>query len=385
MNVLLVAPQPFYQERGTPIAVRLLAETLCEFGHHVDLLVYHEGEDVVAERLRLVRARRPLGVGRVPIGISVPKLLCDAMLVVRMLGLLRRRRYDVIHAVEEAIFPAVIANRYARARLVYDMDSSLADQLTDKWRFLRTLRGTFVAFERAAVRRATATVAVCEDLAAKVRPWVGPERVVVLPDVPLPEAEGGAAVESLRARLPADAVLGLYVGNLERYQGIDLLLDALERVPPAAPLRVVVIGGIATDVARYRAAARTRGLEERIDFLGPRPIARLGAYLRQADLLLSPRTLGRNTPMKVYSYMQAGKVIVATDIRTHTQALDSSCALLVAPTPEAYAAGLVRATDDVELRVRLGAAARERAERDYSLGAYRGRLRELYDRLAAGG
>ena len=29
MKVLLVAPQPFYRERGTPIAVRLLAETLC--------------------------------------------------------------------------------------------------------------------------------------------------------------------------------------------------------------------------------------------------------------------------------------------------------------------------------------------------------------------
>lgn len=50
MKILLVAPQPFYQERGTPMAVRLLAATLCEFGHEVDLLVYHVGADVFGAR-----------------------------------------------------------------------------------------------------------------------------------------------------------------------------------------------------------------------------------------------------------------------------------------------------------------------------------------------
>ena len=43
MKILLVAPQPFYQERGTPIAVRLLAETLCGAGHEVDLLTLVNG------------------------------------------------------------------------------------------------------------------------------------------------------------------------------------------------------------------------------------------------------------------------------------------------------------------------------------------------------
>ncbi|MCZ8129700.1 MAG: glycosyltransferase family 4 protein [Steroidobacteraceae bacterium] len=382
MNVLLIAPQPFFQERGTPIAVRLLAETLCEFGHRVDLLVFHEGEDVGTANLRVVRARRPPGVGRVPIGISVPKLACDVMLVWRMLGLLRRNRYHVIHAVEEAIFPAVVVSRYAGARLVYDMDSSLADQLTDKWRWLRALRGLLVGIERFAVRRATATVAVCEDLAAKVRPWIGADRVVVLPDVPLGDGAVGE-VECLRTLAGGrDAVLALYVGNLENYQGIDLLLDALAAVPREVPLRTVVIGGLPADVERYRRRAVELGLNERVTFPGARPVARLGSYLAQADVLLSPRTLGRNTPMKLYSYMQAGRAILATDIRSHTQALDSSCASLAPPRPEAFAAALQALCADAALRARLGAAARERAERDYSLATYRRTLRALYDRLA---
>ena len=59
VNVLLLAPQPFYRERGTPIAVRLLAEELCSAGHAVDLLVYHAGEDISFPGLRLLRAAAP--------------------------------------------------------------------------------------------------------------------------------------------------------------------------------------------------------------------------------------------------------------------------------------------------------------------------------------
>jgi hypothetical protein len=45
MNILLLAPHPFYQERGTPIAVDLLLRVLAERGEQVDVLTYHEGED----------------------------------------------------------------------------------------------------------------------------------------------------------------------------------------------------------------------------------------------------------------------------------------------------------------------------------------------------
>ena len=88
-----------------------------------------------------------------------------------------------------------------------------------------------------------------------------------------------------------------------------------------------------------------------------------------ADVLVSPRLQGRNTPMRVYSYMQAGRAIVATAIPTHTQVLDDSCALLAAPTPESYADALSRASD-AETRDRLGQAAREKCAREYGMPAF---------------
>jgi glycosyltransferase involved in cell wall biosynthesis len=381
MKILLIAPQPFYQERGTPIAVRLLAETLCSFGHNVDLLVYHEGEDIVVPRLRLIRAGRPPGVRSVPIGISWQKIVCDCWLISRLIGTLFKNSYDVVHAVEEAIFPAVIINLFARRKLIYDMDSSLVDQLTDKWRSLRPLRGFLRLFEKLAVRRSSLVFAVCEDLAAKVRPWVGSERVVVLPDVPISEGHADEPIEDLRSLVGADAVLVLYVGNLEHYQGIDLLLEAVA-ASTAKNVRLVVIGGENSHVVEYRLRAQALSIDRQVHFMGPRPVSTLRGYLEQADVLVSPRVLGANTPMKIYSYMQAGKAILATNIRSHAQALDSTCAELVSPSVDAFGIGLQRLAGDLEHRRRLGSAALEKVERQYSVSAFRHTLQRAYGRLS---
>ena len=56
-------------------------------------------------------------------------------------------------------------------------------------------------------------------------------------------------------------------------------------------------------------------------------------------LISSPRlaSAGTNTPLKIYSYLRAGKPIVATDLLTHTQVLDREVAILVRPEPGAFA------------------------------------------------
>jgi glycosyltransferase involved in cell wall biosynthesis len=176
-------------------------------------------------------------------------------------------------------------------------------------------------------------------------------------------------------------VLGLYVGNLERYQGIDLLLESVALLEVGSPFRLLVIGGAPADVKRYRSAARKRGIDDRVRFLGPRPLDELPSHLAQADILISPRIQGENTPMKVYSYMQSGKAIVATAIRSHTQVLTDATAELVAPKAEAMAAGIARLVSDPERRTGLGRAAQAVAERDHSHAAYQSRLAQAYRML----
>jgi glycosyltransferase involved in cell wall biosynthesis len=381
MRILLVAPQPFYQERGTPIAVRMLAETLCGQGHAVDLLTYHEGADLDIEGLRILRTPALPGLRHVPIGISWKKLVCDLLISGRLLGLALSRRYDVIHAVEEAVFPAILLRSSSGPRIVYDMDSMLGESLVSKWRLLRPALHLLRAIERAVIRRTDAVFAVCNDLARNVKVDAPDVPVFLIEDVALPAHQYSGGAEPLRELLGLRGELALYIGNLQRYQGIEQVVRAMALVPKERELTLVIIGGWPEDIRRVRALVRKLHLEEQVYLLGPRPLAQLEGFLSQADLLVSPRLLGSNTPMKVYSYMNSGRAILATRISSHTQVLDDECALLVEPDPQAIANGLATLAANAGLRARLGAAARRRALEHYSVEAFRRKVHAAYQTL----
>ena len=63
-----------------------------------------------------------------------------------------------------------------------------------------------------------------------------------------------------------------------------------------------------------------------------RPAEEIPAFLDAADVLVSPRSLGTNTPLKIYQYLRSGRPIVATRLLTHTQVLDDEVAILTEPT-----------------------------------------------------
>ena len=55
MKILLLAPQPFYTQRGTPIAIRNLASVLGDAGHQIDMLTYPGGIDVALPNTQITR------------------------------------------------------------------------------------------------------------------------------------------------------------------------------------------------------------------------------------------------------------------------------------------------------------------------------------------
>jgi glycosyltransferase involved in cell wall biosynthesis len=381
LKILVIAPQPFYQERGTPIATRMLIEALQAAGHAVDVLTYHVGDDPKIAGVRVFRAPTVPFVREVPIGFSLRKVLCDLALLWRLVTLTRRHRYDVLHAVEEAVFLSLLV-RGLRSRVVYDMDSSLPEQLLGKFGALRVVDGVLRRFERFAIARSDLVLAVCEDLATRARGYATNTPVDVVEDVSLLGNDvAGGTVENLRQELPDGALLALYVGNLERYQGVDVMLDALAKLG-SPPIKFVAIGGTPESVAAYRARAAALGLGSTAAFLGARPISELGAYLAQADVLVSPRLSGHNTPMKLYSYLAAGKPILATRIRSHTQVLSDETAMLVGPTAAELAHGVDTLLRSPVLRERLGLAARRLAATRYSLTQFRASIATAYRRLA---
>ena len=108
MNILMIAPEPFFEPRGTPFSVFGRLRELSHLGHDVDLVTYHVGEDLVIPRVAIFRTPVLRSVRHVPVGPSQTKLLLDVLLLFRALGQMLRKRYDLLHTHEEASFFGVL-------------------------------------------------------------------------------------------------------------------------------------------------------------------------------------------------------------------------------------------------------------------------------------
>jgi glycosyltransferase involved in cell wall biosynthesis len=378
MKILLLAPHPFYQARGTPIAVRTVLEFLSERGDTVDVLTYAEGSEVSIPNCTVHRIPRVPGLQGIRPGFSVKKVLSDILMVGSCLRLVRRTRYDLIHAVEESAFIAAAMRALTGVPYVYDMDSSLAEQLVDAYPPLRFAFSALRRMEAVAIRRSSGVLAVCaalEDVALAHAPGQLVGRVEDTTLLTGPKPAGGNG----RGLPPSDGPMAMYVGNLESYQGIDLLLEGfrhtLSRVPQA---KLVIVGGRDAEIAHYRGRAERLGIDGSVVFAGPRPIGMLPDLLRQADVLVSPRLKGLNTPMKIYSYLDSGSAVLATRLRTHTQVLDDGMAYLVEPEPRALGYGLAELMADPELRAKLASTAKAYVQREHTPQAARRKLEAFY-------
>src|SRR6478672_10210640 len=96
-RILVVSPQPFYQDRGTPIATRQVLLALSELGRPVDLLTYPIGLDVEIPWLRIFRSGNPFRYESVPIGLSLRKIVLDLPITVALRSRLARERYACVH------------------------------------------------------------------------------------------------------------------------------------------------------------------------------------------------------------------------------------------------------------------------------------------------
>ena len=379
MRILLLAPHPFYQARGTPIAVKTVLEFLSERGDTVDVLTYAEGTDVAIPNCTIHRIPRVPGLQDIRPGFSLKKVASDVLMVGSCLRLIRRTRYDLIHAVEESAFIAAAMRALSGVPYVYDMDSSLAEQLVDAYPALRFAFPALRRMEALAVRRSSGVLTVCAAL-QDVALAHDPDQLVGRVEDTTLLSDPRAATGNGRSLPPSDGgPVAMYVGNLESYQGIDLLLEGfrhtLSRVPDA---KLVIVGGREQDIAHYRGRAERLGILASVVFTGPRPIGMLPELLRQADVLVSPRLRGLNTPMKIYSYLDSGSAVLATRLRTHTQVLDDGMAYLVEPEPIAFGSGLAELMADPELRARLASSAKAYVQREHTPEAARRKLEAFY-------
>lgn len=365
MKVLVVAPQPFFTPRGTPFSVYYRSLVTAQLGNKIDLLTYGQGKDVAIPGAKIIRIPGFTKFGSIKVGPSPFKLFLDVFLVFYTIGLLLTERYDVVHAHEEAVFFCRYLKPFFNFKLIYDMHSSLPQQLTNfEFTKSKLLIKIFKWLEDSSLKKSDGIITICPDLANYVNKLLNnPAKHFLIENSifePIklidnsPEQDGGYAEGDVQ--LPPDGRYIVYAGTLEPYQGIDILLPAFALFSKNhSDYRLVIVGGTPKQVQKYTALARENNLGDRCIFTGQVRQALAKHYASLATILVSPRKYGTNTPLKVYEQIASGIPLVATRIYSHTQILDDEVAFLVEPSPESLARGLDEATGEMGRRKALQA------------------------------
>jgi|SRR5688572_1410904 len=389
MTWLVVAPQPFFTPRGTPLSVYYRTLVTAEQGVKIDLLTYGPGQDVDIPGVRIIRIPRLRALEPVPVGPSWQKLLLDLFLILWTIGLLTRHRYRVVHAHEEAVFWCRVLKPLFGFRLIYDMHSCLSQQL-ESFRFSssRLLIGAFQALERSGLRAANVVITICPDLRDHVmKLGVDAERHLLIEnsvfgDVRLRAPAGGscATADSVSVPFERGHPLILYAGTFEPYQGVEVLVEAFARVRTERPdARLLLVGGSDPQIRSLRALADSLGLGDTVLLTGRVAKSTVALYTQAASVLVSPRLHGSNTPLKIYEQIASGRTLVATRVRSHTQVLDETVCCLVDPDPAALAGGLLEVLNDPRRAEALARNASSYYQREYSRPIYEGKVRRLLD------
>lgn len=351
---------PFPTPQGTQAIVGMMVRALRHHGHPAELLTYAHGQaDPIAlvdlEPRRLpdwprVRATRS--------GPSLGKVVLDARMVAALRAERARVGADLLvaHNVEAAWACAAAG----ATPFVYFAHTSMRDELPYYLapRLHALARAAGDALDRGACLRAASVFALTPDLGTRLDPLHGRvERV--LPPFERPAAAPPSAVEA-RARLglPRDASVALYAGNLDAYQGIELLLAAVASAPTAWHLLVAT----ASEPEPLRALARAHGLSDRVTFAPLATEHDRALVHAAADVALVPRLASGGLPIKLLEALARGVPVVANERALAGLPLSSRGPLLTAvvdDSPEALADGmeLLRARPRAGDRVSAGAEA----------------------------
>jgi len=321
----------------------------------------------------------------------------------RLMASLRRRIAEVVERVQPHVLhphspvlnalPAIRVGKKYGLPVVYEMRASWEDAAVDhgttregsiRYRLSRGL-------ETHAMKLADHVTTICEglrnDIAARDIPA---EKVTVIPNaVDIDSFRFGAVPDdALRARLGLDnsVVLG-FAGSFYRYEGLDLLLDAVPTLLHRYPnLRVLLVGGGPQDAALRSQAVRL-GIQDRVVFVGPVPHALVQAHHDLIDVLVYPRRSMRLTelvtPLKPLEAMAQGRLLVASDVGGHRELIrdGETGRLFPAGSADALAVAVSRLLDDHSDWDRLRRAGRHFVESERNWTRSVARYINVYGRV----
>jgi len=381
LRVLVVAPTPFFGDRGCHVRIYEEVRGLTRRGIDTRIVTYPTGRDL--DGLAITRARSWFGVQAGLLGPTWGRPLLDLSLLDTCRRVAREFSPHLVHGhLHEGIAIGAALRVCRRVPLVADLQGSLTEELADH-RFIpeRGVLRRLVSFaERRLVRRPDRIVTSSSHGAALLRgQGVDAGRIEALPD--------GVDVGVFRPRPPdGDLVrrLGLhgkrvvvFLGVLTEYQGVDLLLDAVPAVVRRRSDAHFLLMGYPNE-EHYRRFVQVRGIERAVTFTGRVPYDQAPRWLNLGDVAVSAKRSLTEANGKLLNYMACGLPVVASDTPVNRELLGEAGVYAAVGDADELARRLVDVLDDASGARARGAALRARAEEVFAWPVIIERLEALY-------
>jgi glycosyltransferase involved in cell wall biosynthesis len=382
MRVLMVAPTPFFGDRGCHIRILEEARVLRGLGVQTLLVSYPVGRD--HPEVPTVRSPRLPWLRTLPVGFSPHRPYLDALLLGTAFRAARRFRPDILHGhLHEGAAIASVVGRLIGRPAVADLQGSVVGEMIAHGHLTAggPLPVSLRQLERWVLRWPARLLPSSENFARDlVEVWRVPrERVVLLPDGIDPDfLRPGPAPDDLRERL---GLVGkrvvVYLGVLTAYQGVDDLLAAWPAVVAAVPDAHLLLMGH-PNVEQYRARAAELTPPGSVTVTGLIAYQESPRYLALGDVAVSAKHVSTEANGKLLNYMAMGLPSVAYDGPVSRELLGGAGVFVPMRDVGALAtaiAGLLRDSHEQKLR---GQTLRERVVTHFGWPALGRRLVDVY-------
>lgn len=382
-RILMIAPQPFFQWRGSPIRIYFNIIALTELGFRVDLLTLPIGENVDVPGAQIHRISNPLRIPNIPIGPSLTKALFDLILLFKGLRMGRRRRYAVVHGIEDAGIIALIIGRALGSAVVFEKHSDPASYKNGMLR--NVILCIYRGIEKLTIRGADVVIGTGKGLVEQVKQMHNKAVVHHIFDLPSSQAVASQQESALirkRCKASKEDIVITYVGSFASYQGIDLIFKAIPKVVGRhSNAKFIIVGGNEAEIAQRKQWLQGQGIKNAVTFLGRIDPNDIPHVLHASDILLSSRITGVNTPLKVLDYLKSGRPIIATDVPANRFILNEQTAEFVAPESDDLASGITRLINNSQQRSQLGERGFALFQEKFSFDEFKRRLQCCYEQI----
>jgi glycosyltransferase involved in cell wall biosynthesis len=324
MRILVIAPTPFFADRGTHI--RILEESLAleKRGHQITIATYHIGRDInldVKTQIDVRRIRRLLfWYKKLEAGPDWQKILLDIMLIRKAFYLARTQRPDVIHGhLHEGVLIGWIVKKalfWRKIQLVADFHGSLTREMASH-SYLKggLLKKMFFVIEKWIDNLGDSALTSSEENTKDVAQLRKDHDVkTVLDGANLNYYTNIASREFLRKEfeLPLDKIIITYTGALVFNKGIEYLMEAIPKVLEKNKQVYFVIAGFPMEDAQQFVSHH--GLSENVRLISPLNYFDLPKILMASDIGIDPKDSATlQASGKILQYMAAGLGIVCFD------------------------------------------------------------------------